>query len=185
MAFHPDNPKRLASSGTDGIVNVFDLTQTSEDDALETSTNTETSIQKVIWYKNKGSEEINSLACITHTEEAKLWNVEDYEPNTTFSRLDVCAGMKRNVTELSYIVDIYENQDGGGGLQILAGSSCSARPCLRLLQVKKTKLRPLSDFSSSRSIARPALTRCSILDESLGILYSGGEDGVLCKWKRK
>lgn len=108
--------------------------------------------------------------------------MDDYEPGQTFSRLDVCLGMKRNVTELAYVVDAFQNGDGQAPLQVLCGSSCSARPCLRLLEVggKKKKLKPLADLADPATV-----TRCAVWDEPAGVLYSGGEDGTICKWKRK
>ena len=49
--FHPEDENKLATGGTDGLINVFDVSQATEDDALITSMNTESSIQTLIWYK--------------------------------------------------------------------------------------------------------------------------------------
>ena len=51
VAFHPEEADKLATGGTDGLINVFDVSQSSEDDALMTSINTESSIQEISWYK--------------------------------------------------------------------------------------------------------------------------------------
>ena len=51
VAFHPEDENKLATGGTDGLINVFDVSQATEDDALITSMNTESSIQTLIWYK--------------------------------------------------------------------------------------------------------------------------------------
>ena len=51
VAFHPEDANKLATGGTDGLINVFDVSQSSEDDALITSINTESSIQDICWYK--------------------------------------------------------------------------------------------------------------------------------------
>ena len=51
VAFHSEDADKLATGGTDGLINVFDISQSSEDDALVTSVNTESSIQKICWYK--------------------------------------------------------------------------------------------------------------------------------------
>lgn len=42
--FHPRLEKLLLSGSTDGLVNVFDVEQTSEDDALLSSYNTEATV---------------------------------------------------------------------------------------------------------------------------------------------
>ena len=49
MRFHPESAGALASGSTDGYVNVFDVTQTSEDDALQATLNTESSVSSIAW----------------------------------------------------------------------------------------------------------------------------------------
>lgn len=44
LAFHPEKRDALASGSTDGLINVFDLKQVSEDQALTYSLNTESSV---------------------------------------------------------------------------------------------------------------------------------------------
>lgn len=44
LAFHSSKQDVLASGSTDGLINVFDLTQPSEDSALTYSLNTESSV---------------------------------------------------------------------------------------------------------------------------------------------
>lgn len=47
LAFHPTKRDALSSGSTDGLINVFDLTQTSEDSALTYSLNTESSVVRL------------------------------------------------------------------------------------------------------------------------------------------
>lgn len=49
LRFHPQNPDILGSGSTDGLINTFDLRETSEDDALQITINTESSVQKINW----------------------------------------------------------------------------------------------------------------------------------------
>ena len=51
VAFHPEDSDKLATGGTDGLINVFDVSQPTEDDALATSINTESSIKDIYWYQ--------------------------------------------------------------------------------------------------------------------------------------
>ena len=51
VAFHPEDNDKMATGGTDGLINVFDVSQPTEDDALVTSINTESSIRDITWYK--------------------------------------------------------------------------------------------------------------------------------------
>ena len=63
VRFHPQRANVLASGGTDGIVNVFDISRESEDDALETSINSESSVQRLSWFAKDGAD---ALCCLTH-----------------------------------------------------------------------------------------------------------------------
>lgn len=49
LRFHPQNPDLMCSGSTDGLINIFDLQKTSEDDALLTTLNTVSSVHKVNW----------------------------------------------------------------------------------------------------------------------------------------
>lgn len=44
MKFHPSQPDSLATGSTDGLVCVFDISQTPEDDAILWTFNTESSV---------------------------------------------------------------------------------------------------------------------------------------------
>ena len=74
VRFHPERANVLASGGTDGIVNVFDLMRESEDDALETSINSESSIQRLTWFSKDGAD---ALCCLTHVRIIKGGTVRD------------------------------------------------------------------------------------------------------------
>lgn len=50
LAFHPNKRDVLASGSTDGLINIFDLEQTSEDSALCYSLNTESSVVSHIFF---------------------------------------------------------------------------------------------------------------------------------------
>ncbi len=176
VAFHPRQHSRLASGGTDGVINVFDVTQQSEDDALMDSANTESSVQRLIWYGDG-----KSLGCLTHTEEILLWKDvdEDAAPSKTFNRDDVCASIRRKTSHTTYLVGGAENEDGH--LVILSGSSCPKNPCLRLSTVKKNRLRPLGELRADGDLS-DALTRAVVFGTE--VIYTGGEDGVVRLWKK-
>lgn len=44
VKFHPENKDILASGSTDGLVNIFNVSESSEDDALQMTLNTESSV---------------------------------------------------------------------------------------------------------------------------------------------
>lgn len=49
IRFHPLNPDTMASGSTDGLINIFDLKETDEEDAILTTINTESSVHKLNW----------------------------------------------------------------------------------------------------------------------------------------
>ena len=63
VRFHPEKADLMASGGTDGIVNVFDISRETEEDALETSINSESSVQRLAWFSKDGAD---ALCCLTH-----------------------------------------------------------------------------------------------------------------------
>ncbi len=174
VRFHPKEHSRMASGGVDGVINLFDVSQPSEDDALLASANTESSVQKLAWFGDRG------LACVTHTEELHLWKdvEEDPTPGKVFTRDDVCISMKRNTSHTAYLVDCLGTEEGG--LVAMAGSSCSTNPCLRLSTLRKNRLRPLADFKARKR--SDALTRCAVFSGE--VVYTGGEDGIVRMWKK-
>lgn len=49
MKFHPSEDKTVISGSTDGIINLFDVTQTTEKDALQSCFNTNSSVVSEIF----------------------------------------------------------------------------------------------------------------------------------------
>ncbi|XP_023724656.1 WD repeat-containing protein 89 isoform X4 [Cryptotermes secundus] len=48
VCFHPTKPDTLASGSTDGLMNIFDISKACEEDALQLSLNTESSVRKLV-----------------------------------------------------------------------------------------------------------------------------------------
>ena len=90
--------------------------------------------------------------------------------------------MRRNVAERAYCIDAFEN-GRGGDLLILGGSSDELAPCLRLSQLKKSRLKSFADLETKKSPNRlTSMTRCASFDKISRRLFTGGEDGVICRW---
>ena len=49
IRFHAKNPDLMCSGSVDGLINVFDLKEANEDDALQQTLNTESSVHKLNW----------------------------------------------------------------------------------------------------------------------------------------
>lgn len=84
VKFHPKIPDRMASGSVDGLINVFDISNTNEDDALLHSYNTESSVGNINWHKNVFQKDL--LSCITHTNDFQLFDVDESDLITSFTR---------------------------------------------------------------------------------------------------
>lgn len=91
MQFHPHDVNKLVSGSTDGLINLYDLSQPCEEDALIDSLNSESSIDQLKWFRTKNSD---AIACTTHTLELQLWKFDDAEPYAHFRREDIANTMK-------------------------------------------------------------------------------------------
>lgn len=55
VAFHDQHPTTIATGSTDGLINIFDISQNDEDDALLTTLNTESSVVSIRSNYDQGS----------------------------------------------------------------------------------------------------------------------------------
>lgn len=95
MKFHAKNADHLISGSTDGLICVFDISKTDEDDALLCTLNTESSVGNIDWHENALGKDL--VSCITHTNDLQLYNMEDFdeaEMLVSFDRETVTSQMK-------------------------------------------------------------------------------------------
>jgi len=181
VSFHPEDNDRLATGGTDGLINIFDISQSTEDDALITSINTESSIRDVHWYKNKG---YDGIAATSHDEEVIVWsNIDSTQPHKTFSREDLTVSMRRKTTEWIYLIGTHFKTDLQQ-LILMSGSSCPDNPCLRISTIKKNKLKSFADlkFDQAGNRRNSAIVRSSCYDSLSNAIYTGNENGDVTLW---
>ena len=70
VQFSGDNSDLLASGGTDGQVNVLDISQSDEEEALTQSHNTQDSVAGIEWAGEQ------RIVITTHTEGLQDWAVD-------------------------------------------------------------------------------------------------------------
>lgn len=183
LKFHPVEQDMLASGSTDGLVNVFDIREEKEDDAITTCHNTEDSVSRLHWYTK--NDKPRYLAILTHTEGIQLWDTDHYQPYQTFDRSDIAHGIRRSQPDHTYIVGAHQQLDQDQGLALIAGSSYSPDPCLRLASVRNKKLKPTANLKSpDGSIAnKNSMVRDSAQFNDLTTFITGSEGGVVMLWK--
>lgn len=160
VKFHPSKHNILSSGSTDGLINVFNIVESSEDDALEYCLNTESSVQTLNWHPTEQAE-ANRLACITHTNDFHLFNVEESESIYQCTRDDVTTFIKRKLSSDCYLVNTYTT--AGGDLVLLAGSNFNRGECLRSLTFNQNTFVARTDFSKNNK----QIVRCSLYDSKV------------------
>lgn len=91
VKFHPNNMNTLISGSTDGLINIYDLSKSSEDKALRDTLNTESSVEQLLWYKENGKD---IISCITHVADLQLWRLDDVKPYQHIRRAELAKAIK-------------------------------------------------------------------------------------------
>ncbi|XP_037815766.1 WD repeat-containing protein 89-like [Lucilia sericata] len=173
LRFHPQNPDLLCSGSTDGLINIFDLQKTIEDDALLQTLNTESSVHKVNWHKNVYDKDI--ISCITHTNDFKMYECEEADLVADFDRAKITESIKRKTPANCNLIDCHNMADGG--VFLLTGSNINKGEIMRSLLVQNKQLLPGVDFQGNKQIVRE-----SVFDINSNILITAGESGIVTLW---
>lgn len=172
LAFHPKKQDVLASGSTDGLINVFDLTQSSEDAALTYSLNTESSVDRLGWFDDDGA---SKLWCTTHMHSLQLWDCEGVTPYAKFDR-SALAISPSDDPDNCYIVNFHASNALDQRF-LLAGSSNVKGENLRCLSVTGDQLESYYNI-----IGNKQLVRDSWLHEKSRCLVTVGEGGLMNFW---
>lgn len=175
VRFHPLDKDRLASGSTDGLVNVFDVGQGAEEDALLVTCNSGSSAGGVCW----SGPGFTQLLCLSHDQGLHLWDLTHLDtdaPLTVFSAVDA-RGLAplADAGGVDYLVGGQWMEDAQK-LLVVGGRSNGE---LRLLQCDDTGLRPLGSLEGGHA----SMVRCFAWDADGQRLFTGGEDAQLLLWK--
>lgn len=168
VKFHPENPDVLASGSTDGLINVFDCKQESEEDALQFSLNTCDSVQKIKWHQQ------NLISCITNTNDVLMYNSDSQDLLKKWQRSEITESMKRKSVIDCNIIDCF---DIGDEMMFLGSSNYNKGESLRSLKFNDTELTPLANFNGNSQIIR-----ASLYDEMKNIYMTFGESAIISVW---
>ncbi|KAL0108710.1 hypothetical protein PUN28_014096 [Cardiocondyla obscurior] len=171
LTFHPVKENILASGSTDGLMNIFDLTQTSEDLALTASLNTESSVDRLGWLTD------DSLWCTTHTHDLQLWKSDGACAYETFARSHLAVSEKDN-PDNCYLVKLHTTNVFEQPF-LLAGSSTDKGEHLRCLNIRKNRLKTCYEIIGNKQIVRD-----SWIHEKSGSLITVGEKGIINIWRQ-
>lgn len=155
VKFHPTKSNVIVTGSTDGLINVFNIDEEDENDALLSSLNSESSIQTLRWHPNKVNE--YHLSCITHTNDLILFDMGTEDIGFQYDRSEITETMKRKSVDDCYLIDCHT--DSVQDIFVLAGSNFNNGECLRSLTVTGDSLRQRNNFVNNRQIVR-----CSVFN---------------------
>lgn len=155
LKFHPTLPNLLASGSTDGLINVFDVMNSDEDDALLYCLNTESSVQTLNWHEVDAGR--NKISCITHLNDFIVYDVEESEQIVSFKRSAITKAIRRKSPNECYLVNAHSIDQNN--ILLLAGSNFNKGECLRTLSLTGKELSSRSNIEANKQIVR-----CSAYD---------------------
>ncbi|SCV05398.1 LANO_0H06612g1_1 [Lachancea nothofagi CBS 11611] len=168
IKLHPSDPNVLLSGSTDGYVNIYDLTQTEEEDALHQVINF-ASIHSSGWLSP------NRIYALSHMETFGLFELNNkLEDSTEPKPMDF--GDIRAPWDCNYVVDVYpgfiatgKTEEGKGELKLIPFHN-------EEIYLEKAVTIP---HAHGDEVIRDVLA--SALSQE--VLYSCGEDGCVNAWK--
>ncbi|XP_063951451.1 WD repeat-containing protein 89-like, partial [Lytechinus pictus] len=169
VKFHPTKSSSLATGSTDGLVCVFDTSQTNEEDALVTTLNAESSVSHIDWCGTNSE----YLYCLTHTETIRIFDAVESSEITKFD--SVRESLKEDLCKVDYLVDCFYHS-GLKSLVVLGGTVSGD---LHLLTVGRDRLH----FVHSLKGTHKGVVRCLHWDDQTETLITGGEDSVVSSWQ--
>ncbi|KAH8258026.1 hypothetical protein KR038_004821, partial [Drosophila bunnanda] len=173
VQFHSRNPDLLSTGSIEGLINVFDIKQPDEDEALLNTINTESSVARLKWHRNVYDKDI--ISCITTTSDFKSYECEEGDEVHSFERPEVTAAIRRKNAANFNLINAHNQEDGE--VFLLAGTNFNKGEILRSVSVSGKKLKPLANFQDNKQIVRD-----SLFDSKRGLLVTGGESGIVSVW---
>ncbi|XP_055607987.1 WD repeat-containing protein 89 [Uranotaenia lowii] len=173
VRFHPNNPDFLASASVDGLVNVFDISQTNEDDAMQFCFNVDNSIEAINWHQT--ALEKDRISVITTTNDFHLLDVETQDTEFCYQREQITQSIKRKSVIDCNVINAHNTVNKG--FIILAGSNYNKGECLRTLKCNEKGVLPHRNFVQNKQIVR-----ASVYDAKENCLITTGEAGLITVW---
>ncbi|XP_023938408.1 WD repeat-containing protein 89 [Bicyclus anynana] len=171
VKFHTDKSETLASGSLDGIINIYNIEEGTEDDALQYTLNVDHAVEKLTWLDHC------RLSCATQYNDLQIWDTTTADKLKHYDREKICRSIKRSRADECHVADAYLGADGRP--VVLAGSVAGDGGVLRSVRVstKSNKLEPLTNFAHNKQ-----LVRCAAYDKQRDILVTTGESGLIDVW---
>lgn len=88
MKFHKEKVEILISGALDGLLNIYNVLEKTEDDALVFSLNVENSVERLSWIDER------QVVCITQSNDLQVWNSDTGDLVKNYNRDKVARAIK-------------------------------------------------------------------------------------------
>ncbi|EDW05479.1 WD repeat-containing protein 89 [Drosophila mojavensis] len=174
VRFHDTYPDLLCTGSTDGLINVFDIKESDEDEALKNTINTESSVHRLNWHQDANNKEV--ITCITHTNDFKSYECLEGDDWLSFKRSEIVAGIRRKSPANFNLINAHTMLDKG--LFLLAGTNFHRGEVLRsVIAPAKGLLKPFTNYVGNKQVVRE-----SLYDAKRDLLITSGETGLISIW---
>lgn len=171
LSFHPTNSDRLASGAGDGLINIYDIDNPSESDALQYCMNTESSIANLRWHSNDHNGVAKDLlTCLTQSHDLHVYDVDESELlMPAFDRIKLTSLLKQKSVMNCYVIDCHPMAKIGQTLLLAGSYAAGENKVLRSLVVplhkKGTKESAPSGATNFRE--NQQIVRCSVYNKKV------------------
>lgn len=174
LQFHPTNPSRLISGGTDGLLNVFDISIKDEDDALVQILNHGSSIHHV------GLLSDTDLCALSHDEVCSIYQLEPSSDDDSDTPPRAFGDLRPHLG-CEYVVDLVLTRDRTA----IIGAGSHSNGNLNLVPLRFTSEWILEQDQSIQLLGAHGedVVRSICFDHSETTIFTGGEDGLIKAWR--
>ncbi|ELT89231.1 hypothetical protein CAPTEDRAFT_192356 [Capitella teleta] len=170
IKFHETKATELLTGTEDGLVNLFDISESSEDEALLTTLNIETFVNRVGWCRPDSSQ----IFCLSDKLTLNVWEAND--PYDDVISIDSEEVKNKVSDDVDYLIDCFEMESSSKTF-IAMGNNRGQIFIHSLEEDGYTKRHQLSGHAN--------IVRALAWDEKSGNLWTGGEDSTLCLWRNQ
>ncbi|XP_045606880.2 WD repeat-containing protein 89 [Procambarus clarkii] len=180
VKFNPTQADTMATAATDGLINVFDISQNTEDEALTYCMNAEVTVGKLSWLSQNGKHE--RLSAVTDMESLQYWDIKEAAPLYKYNREEIASAMKRNTPDECYLVAMHMSNDGDNPVVLSGSHTGDGSDCLSTLKldIHTGQLKPKGSFISNQKLL---MTRVALHHLETNSYITAGECGVVRVWK--
>lgn len=148
VKFHNNKRQLMASAAMDNLINLFDISKESEEDAFSQCINFETTPDAIYW--DPHTNHTSQLFAVNHPQVVQYWHFENTKPTANLTATKMCRTMKRQVPDQCHLVSLNFDAEFIPLLMLSSNLGCSSQQnvCVRTLSYdrEKKKLRPHSIF---------------------------------------